>query len=347
MIDASIERVIAEMAVIQEELMIPGMSVAIVKQDGALWSDAVGLADYDASSEMTDAIALKAGSTTKTVTMGRVLQLVEAGSLSLDDPISDHLDVVPAEHGITIENLLSHSSGLEDYGAYVLPNAATSSWEDEELIALIADLPLLFDPGEEFYYANTNFVLLGMIVESVTGEPWEDQLNTMLTSQGISTAWIPKEDWGDTSAGYYVYPDGELHSVNGQTYDAVDDFHPSLVGAAGSMVSDSVGLVQWGDALWGGQGVVSEDTRSVMVTPIVDGSYYALGTIVLPDDHGDHWGHNGAVNGYESYVGHRPADGVTMAIVGNAWLSHNDVCCMPWWSWEVQARLWDAFYAEE
>ena len=67
----------------------------------------------------------------------------------------------------------------------------------------------------------------------------------------------------------------------------------------------------------------------------------------MADDHGDHWGHNGAVNGYESYVGHRPSDGVTLAIMGNAWLSYNNECCAPGWGWDVKARLWDAFYAEE
>ena len=346
-VDAAIERVAAEMEVLVAERMIPGISVAIVKEDGTLWSGSVGVADYDAGVEMTPETALKAGSTTKTVTMGRVLQLVESGVLNLEDAVSDHVGAIPAEHGIKIKHLLSHSSGLEKYGAYIEPGLVTASWEEEELIALISELPLRFEPGEEYYYANTNFVLLGMVVESVTGESWTDELNALLTSQEISTAWIPQGEWGSTSPGYYVYPNGELHSVEGSTHNAVNDFHPSIIGAAGNMVSDVVGLVKWGDALWGGERVVSNDTRTLMVTPVVEGSFYALGTIVLADEYGDQWSHNGAVNGYESHVGHRPADGVTLAVMGNAWLSYENKCCGPGWNWDVQARLWEAFYAEE
>lgn len=302
-----------------------------------------GLEDHSAETEMAPTTQLKAGSVTKTVTATRVMQLVEAGQLRLDDPLSDFTDVLPEEHGTEIQHLLSHSSGLEDYGDQIGALGVTASWEPEELIA---EAPLRAAPGTAHHYSNTNDVILSLVIEAATGSSWIDELNGLLAAQGISTAWLPgsDDDWGDTSPGYFVLPDGTLYQSGPRTHNAVNDFTPSLIGAAGAMVSDAAGLARWGDALWGGDAVLSAETRDTMETPIVSGSAYALGTVVLTDGHGKVLAHNGGVNGYESCVGHRPEDGWTLALLGNAWLSYNGTCCQPGYNWDAADQLWDALY---
>jgi len=344
------DRVLEEMAAVIEDFKIPGLSVAIMDADGVLWSAGVGVSDVDLGTAMTGSTALKAGSTTKTLIGARALQLLENGAFALDDEVSGYVDVLPATHGITVEQLLNHSSGLGNHLEYMAVSDFQDVWQPADLIALLDGQPLLFEPGTSYAYSNANYVLLGMIIEEVTGQPWSDELNAMVAELGISSGsiWIPAmdEDWSGSYPGYFVLPDGELYTHQAQTYNTIDDLHHTIVGAAGNMLADAEGLVQWGDAYWGGQDVISKDTKETMTATVAPGSDYGLGVVAMNDAHGSSLFHNGALNGYESYVGYRPEDGVTLSFLGNAWLSVGDTCCLPGWNWEVSQRLWLAFYAE-
>ena len=184
-----------------------------------------------------------------------------------------------------------------------------------------------------------------MIISRKTNKSWATELSSLMSTAGSSTAFVPlfEQDWGDVQAGYFVYPDGTLHSQGDSVYNAANDFHHTIVGAAGSLVCSAEDLAKWGHAFWGTESIVSDETKATMTVVDITSSSYGLGTVVTSDADGTIWWHNGAVNGYESYVGYRPDTGVTLAVMGNAWLSSGNSCCAPSWNTVVAERLWGAY----
>ena len=153
-------------------------SVLVARGDEVLFAGGYGYADIERGIRNVVHTQYRIGSVTKPFTAITILQLTEAGLLSVADPICRYLDPCPSVWSpITVHELLSHTSGIPDFAAredYLEVTAKPAS--RDEVIATFRNLPLRFAPGEKFEYSNSNYHLLGAIVERVTGQPYAEVL---------------------------------------------------------------------------------------------------------------------------------------------------------------------------
>jgi len=157
----------------------PGYAVLIQKNGKTIYEKAIGMANLENSVPLTPNHIFRIGSITKQFTAVAILQLMEQGKLKLDDEITKFIPDYPT-HGqkITIQHLLNHTSGIKSY-------TSMESWDSEvrkkdftpeTLIDLFKDEPMDFNPGEEFRYNNSGYILLGYIIEVITGDSYENYI---------------------------------------------------------------------------------------------------------------------------------------------------------------------------
>ena len=351
--NATAGRLDEELQAIVNELGPPGASAAVLIPGVGLWVGAAGVTDLASEEAPTKESFFKMGSVTKTLTAALLLSLAEDGLLDLDDPLSEHWSGLPRGDDISLRHLLLHSSGIPDYFSVLEDTQSTAdSWTLEQLVSLVADEPLLFEPGESHRYSNTNYVLAGLVAEAVTAEHWyllEERL--LLEPLGLDQSLLlpgPDDGWGETVPGYLLLPSGEPLELAGTT-NMLDVVHNTALGPAGSLVGQVEGMARWGSALWGEGAVLDEDsvlamTEGAMEIPDTAMSY-GLGTTVRPDEHGEQYFHNGAVYGYTAWLGYRPDDGAVLAFASNGWLVEGSNMG-PNWSAAATDRLWSALYTE-
>lgn len=291
-----------------EDQEAPGASIAIKFNDGSVFSYAAGYADINGQEPLTTDHYFRIGSTTKTFTATAILMLYQEGLLSLDSTVDSVLPGVMTDYGdrITIRMLLNHTSGLNDYVSspcensyffYILVDDPTRIWEPRELVDLAVAEGLASEPGESFLYSNTNYILLGMIIEAVTGQDAEaffqeavfEPLNLTETMMPIESGFP-----GAYAHGYYE------RDSNGILYDFSIQ-SPTAVWAAGNFISKPGDLLTWVEALCEGS-LLTEDARTQQVDAVEmeEGSGYGYGLGILLGE-GD-TGHNGSVLGYQTQM---------------------------------------------
>jgi CubicO group peptidase (beta-lactamase class C family) len=188
----------------QSEARAPSIAAAVVRDGKVVWSDAVGLADAETGTAATPDHQYRIGSITKTFTAVAVLQLVQAGKLSLEDRLDQHLPV-PAHVTLTIRRMLSHASGLQReipgdvWETFVFPKST------DELLATLDEAEQVLAPGERWHYSNLAFVLLGETIAALAGMPYEDYVEQrILQPLGLRrTGFAPEEP---TALAYSVAP---------------------------------------------------------------------------------------------------------------------------------------------
>ena len=280
---------------------IPGLSVAVVQDGKVVKTAAYGVSDVNAKTPVTLDTRFILGSCTKPFTAVAVLQLMEAGKVDLDAPISRYLDGLPsAWNRVTVRELMTHTSGLPNYRLF-LDYAYLSDPKYSRpgsVIALLADKPLDFPPGTKYEYSNSNYHLLAQIVEKVSGQTYEEFLQTHqfgaagMTATRLATlpALLPSQAVG------YEW-DGKRYRLN-MTFlpRALDYGDDGLVSTAGD-------LAKWMTALSTGQ-LVSEATLKQMITPgrLPDSTptTYGLGLVIVPYKGQALATHSGATPGYSS-----------------------------------------------
>jgi D-alanyl-D-alanine carboxypeptidase len=304
----------------------PG-AVVYVRDRTGVRAAAAGHADLRKKKLLTPAMSFRVGSITKSFVAAVVLQLVGEGKLTLADTLDHWLPgVVPGASQITVRELLNHTSGIPNYTSEVTFDTtlvATPSrvWTPLELVSFVDGRPPLFAPGSVWYYSNTNFILLGLIVERITGRPLGDELRDRIfeplrlahTSFPTASTSMPKP-----FAHGYLLPNNGLVPV--RTYKDVTAWNPSWAWAAGAIVSTADDLARFYGALLAGDLLTPEllaaMENTVPVTKDPDGPGYGLGLMHDVDVTActDTWGHDGAVPGYTGFVlGRR--DGSRVAVV--------------------------------
>ena len=290
------------------ELGVPGATLAIVSDDIS-WLGASGLADVTAQHPIEFDALLGIGSVTKTFTAAVIVQLRDEGMLTLDDAVAEHCASCPFGE-LTIEQLLRHTSGLDDFLLYMTVGELGQAWSPLELVALATQ-----GPSGQFSYSNTNYMLLGVIVEQVSGNTWEHEVRTrLLDPLALDGTFLPSVDEVPQVALGYTY-----------SSEATDLFHPSVGWAMGSMISTAGDMVRWMQALTRGEVVatVAEMTTTTAATPV-----YGLGLYVF----GDKIGHDGDAVMYRSSVFCR-RDACVAAITNT---SPSDVEQIADVAWDVQ-----------
>ncbi|MBG6064391.1 serine hydrolase domain-containing protein [Micromonospora ureilytica] len=259
-------------------------ALAEVRDEHGLWRGASGVAELGEPRPVPLGGRFRVGSTTKTFLATVVLQLVDEGSLRLDDTVDRWLPgVVPDGHRITVRQLLNHTSGLYDYlRTLPLPpkpeflNNRWRTWSPAELVQRAVANPPVFDPpGSAFAYSNTAYLLLGQIVEEVTGQSYGEEIKRrVIKPLRLCDTSVP----GASSRIAGPHPHGYVPILqNGET-SLVDytRMNPSVMGAGGEMISTTGDLNRFFAALLGGR-LLPDHLLKEMKTPGVEGGRYGLG----------------------------------------------------------------------
>jgi D-alanyl-D-alanine carboxypeptidase len=269
-----------------EELTAAGVPGAVViTADGERL--AAGYADLARHRRMDAGDRFRVGSVTKTFVSTVVLQLAGERRLSLDDPIGRW---VRGAGKVPLRRLLDHTSGIYNHAEdpRIIGADPYRQWRPRELVAISASHPPYFEPGAGFHYSNTNYVLLGLAIEKVTGRPLAAALERrLLRPLGLR----------DTS-----YTEGRIHGRHAHGYaDGVDvtDHNTSWAGASGALVSTAGDLARFYRALLSGR-VLAPHLLAAMKTRDPVAGPYGLGLFSVPTSCGEAWGHNGALAGYNA-----------------------------------------------
>ena len=163
------------------EMAIPA-TIVLLRTAEQTWTEAFGTRQLGIDDPVTTDDHFRIGSNTKTMTGTALLQLIDARSVALDDPVSRYRPDVPSGDTITVAQLLDMRSGLKSYTVLRSFNEAMDdepdrAWDPEELVAIGLAEPVSFNPGTGWEYSNTNTVLAGLIVEQITGQPLAEVLN--------------------------------------------------------------------------------------------------------------------------------------------------------------------------
>jgi D-alanyl-D-alanine carboxypeptidase len=306
---------------------LPGLAMAVAyRHSHQVWAGATGMAELDPDVAWQPSSRSRIGSVTKTFTTAAVFQLVEEGAITLDDPIERW---VPGWYeGPTVRHLLGHSSGIVSYN-YVGSFDGSRPWTPEELVQWAWDneRTLRFEPGTDWEYSNTNYVLLGLLIESVTGQDY----GTVLESRFIDPLAL-----ADTRLALTGDSDPRLvRCYTGAPPDDITDRDdPSMGWAAGGMVSTPEDLARWSASLFGGE-VLSAESHALMVTPGGltgdDESEYGLGAFYEGDDQDVIDGHTGGIGGYLTYAYYLEDPGVALVVMANQ--EGTDLRAASTWGW--------------
>ncbi|WP_449373180.1 serine hydrolase domain-containing protein [Arthrobacter psychrolactophilus] len=295
-----------------------GAVVAVRSPEGT-WSKAYGLADPDAKTPMATDVFQRVGSVTKTFTGTLVQQLAQEGLVKLEEPISTYVPGVPNGEAITVRMLLNMTSGIASYTldenfADQLFTDPTKTWTPDQLLATGLALPPLFAPGAEFNYSNTNFILLGKVVEKVTGKALEQVLDTqILTPLKLTGTSMP----GGSDP--FPAPHAQGFTLQGTADDVfipvnTTGWNPTWAWTAGQMVSTMDDLLVYGRALGTGQGLLNSEAQIARLSSFPEGGGYglALGCI-------DGWvGHTGELPGYNTSVFYETGSDTTVVVLVNS-----------------------------
>ncbi len=305
---------------------VPGISAAVLVPGQGVWQGVSGISSKSPSVNVQPAMLFGIGSNTKAFISTTILSLVDAGMLSLDDSLSKYLPSYPnITASVTIRQLLNMTSGLYDYlndsnaqGNAVAANP-TRLWTPEELIRTFVGPPHRL-PGGAYTYCNTDYVLLGMVINKVTGKSVSSQIRErILTPLALDHTFLEVEE---------QHADPVVHP-----WDSGIDFastpvtaHFSTLWTAGAVMSTGENMARWVKALYEGT-VLSRSSLAQMLTFIpaastqstgFDWSGYGLGVRQGAYYGKQVFGHVGAVMGYVSITGYLLHTGASFAVLFNS-----------------------------
>jgi D-alanyl-D-alanine carboxypeptidase len=304
---------------------IPGALIGVWSPEGE-YVKAFGVADATTGSPMKTDFYSRIGSVTKTFTATAVLQLVDDGKVRLDDPIAEYVEGVPNGAAITVRQLADMRSGLVDYtktDGFIAAITSNPEWEftPQQLLEWSFSEPASFAPGQRVEYSNTNYVLLGLLVEKATETPLNDYLaERILNPLGLSDTSFPAGSrFPEPHAQGYTEPlDGDGPPV------VATNWTTSFAWAAGAMVSTLEDLRIWLPALAGGTllspGLQQQRLRTAPEPGSPDDFGYGMGIFTVAG-----WiGHNGSVPGYQTVAVHLPERAMTLVVMINTDVSVPD-----------------------
>jgi len=293
---------------------IPGLAVAVIQGGKLVKAGTYGYADLEFEVGVGRDTVFEVGAITKQFTAVGILKLVESGRLSLDDKLASRLTNTPAAwNNITIRHLLNHTSGIKSFTDVTNRFRLTDHLKQDQFIREIGSCPLEFPPGERYKYGNTGFVLLGYIIEDVTGTNYWDwmrkeiflPLGMTATGDRNPARLIPQRAHG--------YEKNNAGGLDNRDSDLTDLF------STGAMVTSLSDLVRWDEALRKGR-ILSVESRGQMWTPtkLTDGTikHYGLGWGVATSGRAN-VGHSGYTSGFSSSFQVYPDDQFTIIVLCN------------------------------
>jgi CubicO group peptidase (beta-lactamase class C family) len=249
-------------------------------------------------------------SVSKQFTAAAVLRLVDQGRLALDDKLSAHVPGLPAAwSAITVRQLMAHTSGLPNHTqADGLDKVRHQKMTPRELYASFRDAPLDFAPGSGWNYSNSGYVMLGILIEQLSGKSYAEFVHTELFKPlGMAGAGVAHSE--------VIVPQLASGYVNtGAALRPAAFLNMSVPYSAGAMYGTTGDLLKWQRGLYGGA-VLSPSSLQAMTTPVRN--QYALGLNVAPPGQPLAYGHSGGIDGFSTYLHYEPALKLTVAVLSN------------------------------
>lgn len=263
-----------------------------------------------------DQAYFRAGSVTKPFISTVIMQLVDEGKIDINAPIDTYLPgKIVGGDKITTKQLLSHTSGLQEYlPSLPLYNVASypttdekfkemldSAYNVDQLIGYINSRPLATEPGSTFSYANSNYVVAGEIIAKITSKPYAKNVEERILSPlGMTNTYFPGTDQNLPNPGARGYTDISDQLLGGTGFHDMSRYNGSQVGASGEVVSTTRDLNKFTKAIANGS-LLSAASHQQMITPISDmgdGTGYGLGVMSVQTECGPMVGHGGNIYGY-------------------------------------------------
>ncbi len=317
----------------------PGATVAIAQPDGTVATAASGLADIEAGRPMTPETRMLAASIGKTFVAATVLALESEGRLGPADRLAEHLGDrpwfadLPNAESITIDHLLHHRSGLPDHphlpefqaAAAARIAAGGAAFTPQEVLSFVAGREPLFEAGTGWAYSDTGYILLGLVIEEVTGRSYYDVVQERFLDPLDLAGTVPSDrpDIAGLAVGYTVpqNPFGlpeRTADVSGRLV-----WDPGVEWSGGGLASTSQDLARWGHALFGGAAMeapyLDRLLEGVPVAPDAPGILYGAGVAIYAETpRGPVYGHGGWIPAYVSSLRHYADHGVTVAFQINS-----------------------------
>ncbi|MGB3328729.1 MAG: serine hydrolase domain-containing protein [Thermomicrobiales bacterium] len=346
-----------------DETGFPGAAVLVAMPDHDTWSAGFGIADRDAGTPVRPEMHMRIGSVTKTFTGTLVLQLVDEGKLSLDDTLATILpeaaDLANAD-AITLRQVMNMRSGIFNYTEHPglfgeIPGHEDRVWTLAEMVDIARKHDPYFAPDTDFHYSNTNYILLEMLVERVTGNAFGDELKArILDPLGLTATSLPTtpempepfaHGYGGDPALMNPAQDPDAEVVDAAPEDAADAsggsedaaeqpappridlatlrdstrFPPSIAAGAGAIISTVEDLDRWVDALLSGWSLKPETqaARMDLLPSSEEGSESTGGYGLGIMSQEGVTGHGGGILGYTCYAGRHDASGANIVILTN------------------------------
>jgi D-alanyl-D-alanine carboxypeptidase len=305
---------------------VPAVTVAVTGSGRTRLVAASGTGQRGGDDRVTTESQFRIASITKMFVATVVLQLVEEGRLRLDAPVADYVPGFALARGVTIRQLLNHTSGIPDYGRTKRFNEGLLAdrdrrWSSDEILALVAGFRRDFRPGTNYLYSNTGYILLGKVIDAVTGSTWAGEIRRrILDPLHLQHTYIPgfENVQGRVVPGYIdVNQDGhEENTETGRPWPSLETSEDS----AGAIVSTAGDLATFGTALFHGKLVRPATLRQM----VAEGPHhprianYGLGVQTYrPDYQLTLRGHGGMTLGFKSVLWYVPNHDVLVVVLTN------------------------------
>jgi D-alanyl-D-alanine carboxypeptidase len=311
----------------------PGATIGIVFADGKTLSLATGFSDREAKTPIKPTDRMLAGSTGKTFAAATALQLVHAGKISLDDKISKYLGKepwfsrVPNANDVTVRMLMNHTSGLvryefkKEFTDYLTANPM-KVWTPEERLAYLFDAKPPFAAGQGWDYSDTNYIVLGMIIERVTKKNFYDEARKRFIKKFKLTDTIAQE--GPVIPGViqgYAGPNNPFGGKDNMIENGRFIINPQLEWTGGGWASTALDLARWTKIYFEGKAFDNS-----LMPQVLDGiaapmlgreAKYGLATIIRKIPAGTTYGHSGFFPGYVTDMMYFPDKKIAIAVQVN------------------------------
>ncbi len=289
------------------------MGSLVISRDGNIvYSRAIGYSRINATEKtlIGRATRFRIGSISKMFTATMILKLAEEKKVKLTDPLNKYFPRVPNAANVTIAQVLSHRSGIHDItGDPDFRGLREKGASPAELLAMIEKGGRTdFEPGSKFVYSNINYVLLGLLVEKLTGKTYQENLIKMITSK------IGLEDTYSASGGVEPAKNESFSYRYGQDWEQESEIHWSLFFGAGSIISTPFDLVKFIAALFDGR-IISKQSLAEMTTMKDD---YGFGMDVVKFGGKTYYGHTGGAQSYGAWLAYQPEQKLALAYTTNA-----------------------------
>ncbi len=281
-------------------------AVLIVNQGEVLLKKGKNLVDRNGSETINADTIFRLASVSKQFTATAILLLQQAGLLDIDDNVSSYLADFPNGDIITIKNLLQHTSGIPNYTALSnIRSIQTQYHSPQQLLAIFKDLPLEFTPGSNFNYSNSGYVLLGYLIEVISGLSYEE----FITNEIFAPLKMTRSGYGENTFGISNTARG--YTLSGDDAVTIDMSVPYAAGALTSTLND---LFLWDQSFYNNT-LLNESNKALLYTPGLNN--YALGWWINFGNHGPAYSHGGAIIGFRSYIARYPEQQKLIVVLAN------------------------------